>query len=272
MSTVVRLPLGRRGPRVEPLAAVRQATVRAGGRALLDAVDLEARAGEVLAVVGPNGAGKTTLLSVLAGDLSPDAGAATVAGRPADQWRTVELARRRAVLPQQNPLSFPFTVGEVVAMGRAPWRGTESQDRDEEIVAAVLAETDVAELAGRRYPTLSGGEQARVALARVLAQDTELLLLDEPTASLDLRHQEDVLRLVGARAASGAGVVLVLHDLTLAAAFADRIAVLDEGKLAAVGPPDQVCTAELLSEVYRCAVEIVSHPGSGKPIVLPRRD
>jgi iron complex transport system ATP-binding protein len=156
-------------------------------------------------------------------------------------------------------------------MGRAPWAGTPAEDDDEALVAAALADADVAALVGRRFPTLSGGERARVALARVLAQDTQLLLLDEPTAALDLHHQEHVLGVARARVAAGHGAVVVLHDLGLATAYADRVVILAEGRVVAEGPPAEVCTADLLSEVYRHDVEVLPHPVTGAVIVVPRR-
>jgi iron complex transport system ATP-binding protein len=245
--------------------------VRLGGRTVLDGVDLAVPAGRVLALVGPNGAGKSTLLAALAGDVPPAAGRLTLDGRPAGAWTARDLALRRAVLPQAATLTFPFTVAEVVRMGRAPWAGTPAEDQDEAAVAEAMAATEVTAFAGRPFGALSGGERARVALARVLAQRTGLLLLDEPTAALDLRHQELVLGVCRRRAAAGDGVVVVLHDLGLAAAYADRVAVLHEGRIRADGPPAEVLTEELLSEVYQHPVEVLPHPGTGVRLVVPRR-
>ncbi|WP_324198253.1 heme ABC transporter ATP-binding protein [Nocardia beijingensis] len=246
---------------------------RGGGQArrVLDGVDFEAVAGQVVALVGPNGAGKSTLLAVLAGELAPSAGTVELDGQPLAHWTTLDMARRRAVLPQTHTVGFPFTAREVVAMGRAPWVRTERREHDEQQIAAAMAVTDVAHLATRSFPTLSGGERARVALARVLAQDTATLLLDEPTAALDLGHQEAVLRLAAERAAAGAAVVVVLHDLGVAAAYADRVAVLDAGCIAADGPPREVLTTELLTKVYQHPVEVLDHPVTGAQLVLPVR-
>ncbi|MFE3516007.1 heme ABC transporter ATP-binding protein [Streptomyces sp. NPDC059166] len=242
-----------------------------GGRPVLDGVDLTVRTGEVLALVGPNGAGKSTLLAALAADLSVDSGEVRVDGRPATGWQAAELALRRAVLPQSAALAFPFSVEEVVRMGRAPWAGTPREPEDDAAVAAALAATEVAEFASRPFSALSGGERARVALARVLAQRAPLLLLDEPTAALDLRHQELVLGICRERAAAGDAVVVVLHDLGLAAAYADRALVLRDGRVAAAGPPSEVFTGELLGEVYRQPVDVFPHPRTGVPLVVPRR-
>ncbi|OXM57370.1 heme ABC transporter ATP-binding protein [Amycolatopsis thailandensis] len=241
------------------------------GKTLLREVSLRVRAGEVLAVVGPNGAGKSTTLGLLAGDLRPDSGRVLVAGTELGGWSGIELARLRAVLPQQNTVTFPFTVEEVVRMGRTPWEGTEAEDFDETEIAAALKATGMTGFAGRRFTTLSGGEQARAALSRVLAQRAGLLLLDEPTAALDLRHSEEILTLATRRAEAGDAVLVVLHDLGLAAAYADRVAVLSDGELAAEGTPAEVLTESLLSEVYRHPVEVLTHPRTGKPIVLPHR-
>ncbi|MDX3849571.1 heme ABC transporter ATP-binding protein [Streptomyces sp. AK02-01A] len=261
------------GP-VRPGTAVAEAEglqLRLGQREVLSGINLTVRAGEVLALVGPNGAGKSTLLAALAADLRPDGGALRIDGRPAHHWSAPELALRRAVLPQAATLSFPFPVAEVVRMGRAPWAGTALEDEDGAAVAEAMALTETAEFAGRPFSALSGGERARVALARVLAQRAPLLLLDEPTAALDLRHQELVLRICRARAAAGDAVVVVLHDLGLAAAHADRTAVLHDGRIAAEGPPEGVFRDELLSRVYRQPVEVLRHPGTGVPLVIPKR-
>ncbi|MEV0524895.1 heme ABC transporter ATP-binding protein [Streptomyces sp. NPDC050439] len=253
------------------LAEASGLVVRLGGREVLAGVSLSARAGELLALVGPNGAGKSTLLAALAADLPADEGCARVCGRPTEEWPARELALRRAVLPQAAALSFPFVVEDVVRMGRAPWAGTAREDEDDLAVREAMRATEVGEFAARPFSALSGGERARVALARVLAQRTPLLLLDEPTAALDLRHQELVLRLCRERAADGDAVVVVLHDLGLAAAYADRVAVLRGGGLAAEGAPGEVFTGELLSEVYRQPVEVFPHPRTGAPLVAPVR-
>ncbi|PNE40745.1 iron complex transport system ATP-binding protein [Streptomyces yunnanensis] len=252
-------------------ADARALTVRLGGRTVLDGVHLAATAGEVVALVGPNGAGKSTLLAALAADLPAADGEVRIDGRPADAWSAPELALRRAVLPQSAALSFPFTVAEVVRMGRAPWAGTPAADEDESAVAAAMAATEVTPFSARPFSALSGGERARVALARVLAQRAPLLLLDEPTAALDLRHQELVLRICRQRAAAGDAVVVVLHDLGLASAYADRAAVLHGGRIAAQGPPAEVFEADLLSRIYRQPIEVVAHPGTGTPLVVPIR-
>ncbi|MFH9738044.1 heme ABC transporter ATP-binding protein [Streptomyces roseolus] len=243
-----------------------------GRRAVLDGARIAVRAGEVLALVGPNGAGKSTLLSVLAGDLAPEVGTVRIGGRAAGDWSAPELALRRAVLPQSAALSFPFPVAEVVRMGRAPWAGTGREAEDGAAVAEAMAATEVTGFAARPFSALSGGERARVALARVLAQRTGLLLLDEPTAALDLRHQELVLRVCRERAAAGDAVVVVLHDLGLAAAHADRVGVVHGGVVAADGPPAEVFGEELLGRVYRQPVEVFPHPRTGVPQVVPRRD
>ena len=255
----------------EPLADASDLVVRLGGREALSGVSLTARAGEVLALVGPNGAGKSTLLAALAADLPVDSGVVRVCGRPVSRWAAPELALRRAVLPQSAVLSFPFPVEDVVRMGRAPWAGTPLEDDDDRAVREAMAATEVTGFAARPFSALSGGERARVALARVLAQRAPLLLLDEPTAALDLRHQELVLRICRERAAAGDAVVVVLHDLGLAAAYADRAAVLHEGTIAAEGPPAEIFTDALLTKVYRQPVEVFPHPRTGAPLVAPVR-
>ncbi|PWK73435.1 iron complex transport system ATP-binding protein [Streptomyces sp. CG 926] len=255
----------------DAVAEAEDLRLRLGQREVLAGIDLTARAGEVLALVGPNGAGKSTLLGALAADLPAASGVIRIDGRPVGDWSAPDLALRRSVLPQSAALSFPFPVEDVVRMGRAPWAGTPLAEADEEAVASAMAATEVTDFAARPFSALSGGERARVALARVLAQRAPLLLLDEPTAALDLRHQELVLRICRERAAAGDAVVVVLHDLGLAAAYADRAAVLHDGRIAADGPPSEVFEGELLSRVYRQPVEVLPHPRTGAPLVVPVR-
>lgn len=245
--------------------------VRRGHRDVLHGVDFAVHTGEVVALVGPNGAGKSTVLAALAGDQPLTAGTVEVDGVPLDRWPAAELARRRAVLPQQHTIGFPFTARQVVRMGRAAWAGTSRRHDDERIVAAAFETCDVTHLADRPFPALSGGERARVALARVLAQDTETLLLDEPTAALDIGHQEAVMQVVRQRADAGHAVVVVLHDLGLAAAYADRICVLEHGRIVADAPPPDVLTEDLIGRVYQYPVAVTRHPETGTPLVLPRR-
>ncbi|SFK52391.1 heme ABC transporter ATP-binding protein [Cellulomonas sp. KH9] len=247
-----------------------------GAHTVLDGVDLEVAAGEVVALVGPNGAGKSTLLSVLGGDPRPDAGRVLLDGVELQAQDLRRLARRRAVMLQETRLSFPFRVEEVVHMGRHPWRGTPQEDGDDAVVAAAMADADVVHLAARTFPTLSGGEKARTSFARTLAQQAPVLLLDEPTAALDVRHQEALLARVRHAAQEGAAVVVVLHDLTLAAAWADRVVVLADGRVRADGAPADVLTSDLLSAVYQHPVDVWRRP-SGVPgvpadiVVLPVR-
>ncbi|MBB2944636.1 iron complex transport system ATP-binding protein [Actinoplanes lutulentus] len=245
-------------------------SVRLGGREVVSGVDMHVDPGEVVALVGPNGAGKSTLLAALAGDIGYS-GEIRIAGRDLTAYKAVELARQRSVLPQKATLSFPFNAGEVIRMGRAPWNGRPESADDEDAVAEAMKWTETSAFDQRPFPALSGGEQARVALARVLAQRTPVLLLDEPTAALDLRHQELVMAAARARAGDGAAVAVVLHDLGLAAAYADRAYVLAAGKVRRSGPPAEVFTEELLSEVYQHRVEVIDHPRTGTPLIVPHR-
>lgn len=238
---------------------------------VLDDASIEIHAGEVHALVGPNGAGKSTLFGVLAGDVTPVSGTVTLDGAVLRSIHPRDLARRRAVLLQQNTVSFPFTVEQVVRMGRAPWRRTPAEDDDDRVVAAALAQTDITALAARPVPSLSGGERARVALARALAQNTDLLLLDEPTAALDLRHQEDVLRIARDRARTGAAVAVVLHDLNAALGYADRVTLLSNGRVVASGAPGEVLTAAAIEMVYGQPVDVFPHPVTGVAVISPRR-
>lgn len=250
----------------------RGVVVRRDDREILHDIDVDVRRGEVLALVGPNGAGKSTLLSVLAGELSPQRGTVQLEGAPVGSYRTLELARLRSVLNQANDVSFPFRVGEIVAMGRNPWVRTAGYDDDERAIAEAIRTSDIGHLVSRRFTALSGGEKARVSLARVLAQGTGIVFLDEPTAALDLRHQEDVMRAARTLARNGRAVVIVLHDLSLASAYADRIALLSSGRIEALGSPAEVLTAEQVSRIYGVPVSIYHPSPTARPIVLPLRE
>ena len=255
---------------------VRGVSARRGERTVLTDIDLDVVAGEILVLVGPNGAGKSTLLSILSGDTQPATGSVVMTSESSNPherrpYRSLDMARRRAVLPQHHTVGFAFTAGQVVRMGRAPWAGTSEARNDDARVESALASCDVSGFAHRPFASLSGGEQARVALARVIAQDTATILLDEPTAALDLGHQESVMAVVRSLAAQGRAVVVVLHDLTLAAAYADRVAILDSGSLVALGPPREVLTAAGLAAVYRHPVDVFDHPDTGEQLVVPRR-
>ncbi len=239
------------------------------GVTVLDGVSLEVRPGEVLCLVGPNGAGKSTLLGVLSGERRPARGTVTVGERDLGSIRPSALARLRSVLTQENAVSFPFRVVEVVAMGRAPWARTVEGRDDVRAVTDAMDAADIRHLATRRYTALSGGERARVSLARVLAQGAGTVFLDEPTASLDLRHQEEVMRIARDLAAEGRAVVVVLHDLSLASAYADRLALIAQGRLEAIGSPAEVLTEERIERVYGLRVEL--HLVGGRPVVVPAR-
>ncbi|MBJ8345635.1 heme ABC transporter ATP-binding protein [Antrihabitans sp. YC2-6] len=241
------------------------------GRRVLEEIDFDVVAGEIAALVGPNGAGKSTLLAALSGDQRISSGSIALDGAELRSWAPIEMAQRRAVLPQSHTVGFAFTARQIVGMGRAPWRRTLLRDEDDHAVSAALAACDALEYADRPFLALSGGERARVALARVLAQGTGTLLLDEPTAALDLAHQEAVMRLVRNQADAGGAIVVVLHDLGLAAAYADRVAVLENGRKVADGPPREVLSADLLTKVYGHPVEVLAHPETGAQLVLPRR-
>ena len=277
-------------PRAAAGTATGETTLRArhisvvlGGNRILEDISFDLRSGEVTVLVGPNGAGKSTLFSVLAGDLSPTAGAVEVVGGdrdaepgsrelfPVASLRPKELARRRSVQMQETRLAFAYTAYDTVEMGRAPWEGTAEEARDEEVIAAAMSAAEVTHLSARHVPGLSGGERARVAFARLIAQETELLLLDEPTAALDIRHQERVIAVARDRARAGATVLVIVHDLSLAAAYADRIIMLDRGTLRADGTPVEVLRPELISEVYDHPVSVIAAPGSGELLVIPQR-
>ncbi len=249
-----------------PLMALEQAGLRIDNRAILDGIDLRFEAATLTALVGPNGAGKSTLLGLLAGDHAPTSGRVSLGGRPLHAWNARALARERAVMLQEHAVRFSFSVEEVVAMGRLPHPPDPAADAA--LVARAMAIADVSHLAPRDVQTLSGGEAARTVFARVLAQATPVLLLDEPTAALDLRHQETLLRRARELADAGACVVVVLHDLNLAAGYADRIVMLADGQVAADGSPREVLTQATIERVYRQPVRVIAHPTRDVPLVV----
>ena len=253
--------------RAENLAVTR------GSSRVLSGIDLALQPGEVLGVLGPNGAGKSSLLGALCGELPPSAGLVSLDGRPLAQWNGQSRAQRLAVLPQSSTLNFAFSVEDVVGMGRLPHASGARMDG--EIVAAALRAADAEHLAGRTYLELSGGERQRVHLARVLAQlwpgqSGQVLLLDEPTSMLDPLHQHITLRAVRGIAASGCAVLVVLHDLNLAARYCDRLLLLAAGQTQALGSPHEVLRPDLLEAVFGLQVLVHSHPELGHPLIIAR--
>ena len=256
-----------------PVLKAEDVVYRVGGKTLVDGISLAVNAGERIALVGPNGAGKTTLLRLLSGELRPHAGRVTLKDRNISSYSSRELALHRAVLSQSVTVAFPFTVGEVVAMGAPDIHGA----RMRELVRNALAEVDLTNFVDRLIPTLSGGEQQRAHFARILVQlavgerhhGPGVLLLDEPTASLDLRHQLDLLKATSKSAENGIAVVAVLHDLNLAALFADRVIVLQNGRVAADGRPSDTINDDILRHVFGVENAANRIPASGVPFVLP---
>ncbi len=256
----------------------RDLTYTTGGSTLLRGVDVGVRAGRIVVLIGPNGAGKSTLLRVLSGDLKPTQGQVLLDGRPLGAFPPSELARRRAVVPQSSALSFPFTVLEVTMLGvTVPGFGLSDAEARKAALDA-LASLDMADLQGRSYVHLSGGERQRVHIARALCQlampawrsgQTRCFLLDEPTASLDLAHQIQVLAALRRQADAGHAVLAVLHDLNLAAALADDIVLLARTQVVAAGSAREVLRDDLLSDAYGCPVRTNQTPQGDRPFVLP---
>lgn len=249
--------------------------VNRGGRPILRDVTIELPVGSLVAVIGPNGAGKSTLLRTLAGDLHPVRGEVTMAGRPLAAWTLRERAQRRAVLPQESALAFPFSCLEVALMGRTPHRDGAHEQLDDQLIAR--AALDLVGLGGRlqdSYHTLSGGQRQLVHLARILAQIWEpaadgqrYLLLDEPTASLDLHYQHLVLSRARWLARQKTAVLAVLHDVNLAAQYADQLVLLKDGAVVACGPPAQVLRPALIREVFGIAVTVIG--SAAQPLIVP---
>ena len=253
------------------LAAFALSVTGAGGATLLDDLSVAVERGEVVALLGPNGAGKTTLLRALCGELPPAAGDVHLEGRSLSAWSPRERAARLGVLPQASRLVFPFTAEQVALLGRTPHVERRESARDREIADLALRRAGVGALARRDYLRLSGGEQQCVQLARVLAQvwdapaqGSRYLLLDEPTASLDLRLQHALLGLARQLAAQGFGLLVSLHDLNLAAQYADRIVLLRGGRVLAEGAPPQVLGAERIRRVWGVEATAGPDPRTGR--------
>lgn len=243
-----------------------------GDRPVLHQVSLEVRAGELVAIVGPNGAGKSTLLRILGGALKPWSGSVELEGCPLGAYDRRAVARRLAMVAQENLVAFRFTVLEIVLMGRAPHLGAFHFEtrHDLEIAHAALASFDLIGLARRPIQELSGGERKRVFLARALAQTPHVALLDEPTAFLDLKHVAEIFaRLHELRIERGMAVVATLHDLNAAAMYADRILLMKDGAVAGYGTPEAVFTAKQLRAVYETEVHVGRNPATGAVAVLP---
>lgn len=248
----------------------------------LDGLSFQVTAGEIFGVVGPNGSGKTSLLKVMANVLRPSHGHVRLFGQDVQRLSQREVARLLALVPQESLQVFPFTVAQTVLMGRYPhrresaWAAGFGWDSPDDIAQAeqAMAEMDIAHLAGRLITELSGGERQRTVIARALAQAPRVLLLDEPTAFLDLQHQIEICSIVSRLSRErGLTVVLVSHDLNLAGQYCDRILMLKDGALFRIGAPQEVITPEVLCAVYGCDVLVDQHPESGRPrVTLPGRE
>ena len=262
----------RRTPSVVPLMEVIDVSFAYGTRIAVDGVSLAVRRGEFVGVIGPNGSGKSTLLRLLSGIFRPKSGEVLLEGCPLGSISRSDLARRVAVVTQEPVIDFAFSVTEVVLMGRAPHLGGAvfESTRDIDIARRAMLRTEVLELADRFVQELSGGERQRVILARALAQETPLLLLDEPTAFLDIRHQVEVFGLLRSLRNEGYTIVAAVHDLNLAAAYCDRLALLKDGRLLTAAPPQDVLTPTHIRAAYEIDVEVRCSDGGGLSITPVR--
>jgi len=251
---------------------VEHTTLRLGGREVVRNVSLSVHSGQLVALIGPNGAGKSSLLRLLSGELQPNSGEVKLNGKALKQWCRRSLACRRAVVPQDTHMDFAFCALEVVLMGRSPHlNGAMERQVDYAVARSALERVQAGDLAHRLYPTLSGGERQRVQVARALAQietreekEKQLLLLDEHTASLDPFHQHSMFQIAKDVAREGAGVLAVVHDLNLAAAYADQVGVLDRGELIAFGKPETVLVPDVIESVFGLSSSLTRNPLNGQ--------
>lgn len=239
---------------------------------ILNEITMTISSGEILAVIGPNGVGKSTLIRAISGVLPPRTGNISVDGKDLAKLSTIQRARYMAVVPQARELPGVYTVYQTVLIGRTPylnWLGHAGKT-DHELVRLALERTQILELAGRRIGELSGGEQQRVLLARALAQDAPILLLDEPTTHLDLEHQSALLNLINMLALEkNLAVLMALHDLNLASQYANRVALLLNGRIYAMGSPTEVLTQDNLTSAYNVPVKVIPHPEYDTPLIIP---
>ncbi|MBU0962163.1 MAG: heme ABC transporter ATP-binding protein [Proteobacteria bacterium] len=257
------------------MVEVDKLTVTRGGNKVLHEVSLNVEQGAFYMIIGPNGAGKTTLLKALSGLIKPDRGAITIQGRDIRRFSARELARILAMVPQQVALDFPFRVAETVLMGRSPHLDLlafESR-HDRELAQQAMDFTDVSHLAQRRLDEVSGGERQRVIIARAICQQPQIILLDEPTASLDPAHQLKIMDLLERLRHQGVTVIMVSHDLNLAGVYGDTLVLLKDGEVACLGSPEQVLTEEQLQTSYECSLMVDENPVSKRPRInlLPER-
>jgi len=252
---------------------VNELTYIIGRRELLHRLSFEAKSGELLAILGANGAGKSTLMKLLCREILPSHGHIIFRGKQIQHYKLSELARQRAVLSQQNTISVSFKVNELVMMGRYPHFEQVPAVRDIEVVHLAMEETGISHLSLRDYNTLSGGEQQRVQLARVLAQVYDCpdacLFLDEPTNGLDLLYQQQMMELARRLADRGYCVICILHDINFASRFADKILMLKEGKKVAMGSPVEVISCENIHETFSINVKLMACEGYSCPLVIP---
>lgn len=243
------------------------------GEELLSGIDFQLERGQVLGILGPNGAGKTSLLNVLCGSVHLSSGELRLGDKALTDWPVRARACAQAVLPQQSSLNFPYTVEEVILLGRTPHSSGSAVDA--QILNETLKATDTDDLRHRIYTQLSGGEKQRVQLARVFAQlwrpqdsDVRVLLLDEPTSALDLSHQQLIMASIRELAAQGCAVAMVLHDFNLAARYTDLCLVLHQGQQQVCGTPSDVLTPEMFRRVFDVEVTVTEHPAGGLPLVI----
>jgi iron complex transport system ATP-binding protein len=258
---------------IENVIELEHATIAIGGRDILRDASFAIKRGEFIGLLGPNGAGKSTLLRVLSGVLAPSEGAARLFGVPLASLRRRDVARGVSVVAQNEEIALGYTVSDVVMMGRAShqdgWMRSRAEDR--EIVERAMRRCDVARLAERPVAELSGGEQKRVALARALAQTPRVMLLDEPTAFLDVRHQIALFDLLAEEVRAGLGCLIVMHDLNLAAQYASRVALMKEGRVVAVGSVEDVMTYQRLRETFDTDLYVGINEVTGARFFLPMR-
>lgn len=255
---------------------VHNLSFKVGTTFLLQNISFTVGAGEVLAIVGPNGAGKSTLLKLLAGEAKPFFGDIYLLGNKLSSFSLIEKARCRAVMTQNIGISFPFTSREVVMMGRTPHNNGNETKKDSEIVDYAMSATNSLDFATKNYTTLSGGEKQRTILAKTAAQiwpmgkQPSLMLLDEPTSSLDIHQQHQILRFVRNFASFGIAIVIILHDLNLAAQYSDTVLLLSKGQIIDKGDPSSILTSQAIYKAFSLEAEVLSHPSLKHPIVVPK--
>lgn len=242
-----------------------------GDKHILNNLNFRIQPGELVGLIGPNGCGKSTLINLISNILKPSSGTISLGKYQLDQLSFQMAAKIRSVVLQDNRVNFDFSVKDIIEMGRYPWRDLK-EPHTKQLIENIVKQTEITHLLAHEYRSLSGGEQQRVNFAKALIQDTPIMLLDEPTSAMDINHQENLMQQLSQQKKQQKTIVTVLHDLSLAAAYCDRVILLEQGKIIVQGKPQQVLQEEILSEVYQYPIQVLTDPQTNELLIKPCRN